>query len=330
MLDNANAPEDAASQGTHSSAEIDFAAMQAQIDALLNGGGEAEASSNASVDSASPMRDVREESLDAPPIDPLIQEIDAALADDADALLKGAGGDVGAALKSVFDERALSGQEEEINRALIEAFGTSRVSSPSFSTPQVSNPLPGFDGAARQITPEVAKDERKSPAPAPEAAPDTMNATAAPAAGHAETQATSHDKPMEPSTVDHSATDHSHPAKAATPAATSVTPVATSASVEAKPEASSNTPRSGAIASLVGLAARALSAPMRAMPDSARAVLSIAAITLAMWTPVAWWLAHRSTQTPAVAPITIKPAAVVAAAAEPAKHESGGSGGSGH
>ena len=87
----------------------------AQIDALLNGGDQTE--------TVTPARDVRAESLDAPPIDPLIQEIDAALADDADSLLKGTNGDIGAALKSVFDERALSGQEEEINRALIEAFG---------------------------------------------------------------------------------------------------------------------------------------------------------------------------------------------------------------
>jgi hypothetical protein len=324
MLDNANAPQDAASQGTHSSAEIDFAAMQAQIDALLNGGGEAEASSNASVDSASPMRDVREASLDAPPIDPLIQEIDAALADDADALLKGAGGDVGAALKSVFDERALSGQEEEINRALIEAFGTSRVATPSFSSPQVTNPLPGFDGAARKITPEIARDERRPAEVAVEAAPGTPEpaSTKAPAvstAAHAESQAVTHAKPMEHDTVSHAAPNPSRATESAAPASAS-------SSIEAKPEPSVRAPRSSAITSLVDLAARVLSAPMRAMPDSARVAFSIAAITMVMWTPVAWWLAHRSTQTPAVAPITIKPAAVVAAAAEPAKQESGGSG----
>ena len=79
--------------------------------------------------------------------------------------------------------------------------------------------------------------------------------------------------------------------------------------------------------SLLELPVRALSAPMRAMPETARLVLSIAAITLALWTPVAWWLAHRATQTPAVAPIVIKPAPVVAtAAAEPAKSDGGGSG----
>lgn len=78
---------------------------------------------------------------------------------------------------------------------------------------------------------------------------------------------------------------------------------------------------------LLELPVRALSAPMRAMPETARLVLSLAAITLALWTPVAWWLAHRATQTPAVAPIVIKPAPVVAtAAAEPAKSDGGGSG----
>lgn len=66
---------------------------------------------------------------------------------------------------------------------------------------------------------------------------------------------------------------------------------------------------------------RLLSAPMRAMPSMARTVLSIAAITLVLWTPVAWWLAQRATKFPAVAPIHIRPAEVVASAehtAEPA------------
>ena len=82
------------------------------------------------------------------PIDPLLREIDAALADDADALLRDANGDIDSALRSVFDERALTGQEEEINRALIEAFGTSRVDRPSFA---ITNPLPNFEGAAREL-----------------------------------------------------------------------------------------------------------------------------------------------------------------------------------
>lgn len=315
MLDHAETPEDAAPSGAQTPAEMDFADMQSQIDALLNGGDQAEAVTPV-------VRDVRAESLDAPPIDPLIQEIDAALADDSDALLKGANGDVDAALKSVFDERALSGQEEEINRALIEAFGTSRASKPSFAAPQVTNPLPGFEGAARQITPEVARDDRPAaqhaadPAPI---APTETAATALPAAARVESQVDASAQPMESATVSHSA-----PNTPTEPAAASR--AAPSTSIEAKQEPSASAPRSSAIASLASLAARVLSAPMRAMPDSARVVLSIAAITLAMWTPVAWWLAHRSTQTPAVAPITIKPAAVVAAAAEPAKQESGGSG----
>lgn len=323
MLDDANIPGDAAPSGSQPTMDLDFAAMQAQIEALLGGG--AEAAPAAEAPSAAPARDVRAESLDAPPIDPLIQEIDATLADDADSLLKGANGDIGAALKSVFDERALSGQEEEINRALIEAFGTSRVAAPSFSSPQVTNPLPGFDGAARKITPEIARDERRSTevtaetapiTPAPATAKNQPVSMAAPA----ESQAATHAKPMEHATVSHAAPNPISASEAAAPAA------AASTSIEAKPGPSATAPRSSAIASLANLAARVLSAPMRAMPDSARVALSIAAITMAMWTPVAWWLAHRSTQTPAVAPITIKPAAVVAAAAEPAKQESGGSG----
>lgn len=92
----------------------------------------------------------------APPprVDPLLQEIDAALADDADSLVARAGGDVRAALASVFDEGALAGLDEEINRALIEAFGTSKLDNPTFRaepTPRITNPAAKFGGIAKQI-----------------------------------------------------------------------------------------------------------------------------------------------------------------------------------
>ena len=87
---------------------------------------------------------------------------------------------------------------------------------------------------------------------------------------------------------------------------------------------------------LVALPLRALAAPARFMPAGARTIVGIAAITLVLWTPVAWWLAQNAARTPAVGPITIKPAAAAADAGsggEASKDDaakSGASGGSGH
>ena len=238
---------------------------------------------------------------------PLIKEIDAALADDADALLKGANGDVGQALRSVFDERALSGQEEEINRALIEAFGSSRVAAPSFSTAQVTNPLPGFEGSARPISPDVPRTERDRSGPASEAATAT-DVTALRDAPEQILAPVIETVSAAPSAAT-PASDHA-------PAAQQKRAEA----VEAKQAVvtTSGSPKRSLLETLVYVT----SAPIRAMPETGRLVVSLAAITLALWTPVAWWLAHRATQTPAVAPIVIKPAPAVAAA-DPAKSDSG-------
>ncbi len=296
--------------------EMDFEAMQRQIESLLAGEPDAPTHAEPSPGQATPVAantDIRADALETEPVDPLLKEIDAALADDADTLLKGANGDIGEALRSVFDERALSGQEEEINRALIEAFGSSRVAAPSFVTPQITNPLPGFEGSARQISVDRPREDRTAVAepavPAPSAPvpaePAVQVAAAVQAAPALETK---------------SAVEPAAPQQA--PATQTAMKQERTTTVEA---AAAAPPR--ARRSLLELPVRALSAPMRAMPETARLVLSLAAITLALWTPVAWWLAHRATQSPAVAPIVIKPAPVVAtAAAEPAKSDGGGSG----
>ena len=290
--------------------------MQRQIESLLAGEPDAPAHAEPAPEQATTVAlptDIRADALEAEPVDPLLKEIDAALADDADTLLKGANGDIGEALRSVFDERALSGQEEEINRALIEAFGSSRVAAPSFVTPQITNPLPGFEGSARQISVDLPREDRTAvaepavPAPsAPVPAEPAMQVAAAVQAA--------------PALETKSAVEPAAPQQA--PATQTAMKQERTTTVEA---AAAAPPR--ARRSLLELPVRALSAPMRAMPETARLVLSLAAITLALWTPVAWWLAHRATQSPAVAPIVIKPAPVVAtAAAEPAKSDGGGSG----
>jgi len=301
---------DIAARATGGGADMDFAAMERQIQALLGGNGDAAeelAPAPEARSSADLAPDIASEALEAEPIDPLIKEIDAALADDADALLKGANGDVGQALRSVFDERALSGQEEEINRALIEAFGSSRVATPSFSTTQVTNPLPGFEGSARPISPDVPRTERDRIGTASE----TVTATDVTAVRDTPQQVRA---PIIEtlSTAPSAAAPASEHAPAAQPKRAEA--------VEAKPGVAATS--ADAKRSLLEKIVYAISAPIRAMPETGRLVVSLAAITLALWTPVAWWLAHRATQTPAVAPIVIKPAPAVAAA-EPAKSDSG-------
>jgi hypothetical protein len=274
--------------------------------------------------------DIRDAALEAEPIDPLLREIDAALADDADALLRDADGDIDGALRSVFDERALSGQEEEINRALIEAFGTSRVERPSFAPPGgtpavVTNPVPAFEGSARAISPDIPREDRDrgrstgvdASVVAPAAASaDPARVDAAPIVSTAPETQVSHGAMHGAGPTVASAPIHETPAHPANPATMTTT-------IEAKPEptAAQTAPAgsSGALRKLtacVRLPLQIAAAPTRALPPAARTIVGLVAITLVLWTPVAWWLAQRAAQIPAVAPITIKPAVVAAAASE--------------
>ena len=96
--------------------------------------------------------------FESEPLDPVQREIDATLADDTTALLDAYGGDLDAALGSVFDPRVLAGQEEDINRALIEAFGSSRVPWRSGEPAVVTNPAPDFsEGPSRAMPPETPR-----------------------------------------------------------------------------------------------------------------------------------------------------------------------------
>ncbi|MFM1822120.1 MAG: hypothetical protein RI967_386 [Planctomycetota bacterium] len=119
--------------------------------------------------------------FEAEPIDPVQREIEATLADDTTALLEACGGDLDAALGSVFDPRVLAGQEEDINRALIEAFGSSRIAWRSGEPAVVTNPAPEFsDGPSRAMPPETPRVELdRQVAAATEAAAPVPGVTAA-------------------------------------------------------------------------------------------------------------------------------------------------------
>ena len=82
-------------------------------------------------------------------------------------------------------------------------------------------------------------------------------------------------------------------------------------------------PRIRLFFTLISLPLRALAAPMHAIPASARMMLSIATLTLVVWTPAAWWMANRAAQTPVVAPIRILAAIQPPTAAQPAAASAG-------
>ena len=317
---------------TPSAASDDFSDLERQIQALLSGES-VEADSIQLVD-----RKIAEQALEQASVDPLMQEIDAALSDDADSLLKDANGDIDSALRSVFDERVLSGQEEEVNRALIEAFGTSRAMVPSFASAAITNPLSNFDGAARELPSEVRREERDlqaanvvAPAghPKPDAKPDAKLDAAFDASSakvpdvsaavatptKAETLITNQTSASAKSVEGNIAGTNAQPVDVSTMAAgVSATVVsggdgavraAVPAGVAADVATKDAKPRIRLFFTLISLPLRALAAPMHAIPASARMMLSIATITLVVWTPAAWWMANRAAQTPVVAPIRI-------------------------
>jgi len=284
-----------------SASEIDLGDMQRQIEALLAGG--------PTEDAPAPERSVRDDALEAEPIDPLLREIDAALADDADALLRGSQGDIAGAVRSVFDERALTGQEEEINRALIEAFGTSRVERPSFAAPGVTNPLPGFEGAARPLPPDIPREERDRE-PAAIAPPIEREASAV-----VESATCAMEQVATPTTTTTTAAaavslESTPPTDAPQARPTAPEPTRAAATESGRPVRSTGFLMQAALAPL-----RILAAPVRMLPVEARPILTIAAITLLACAPVSWWLAQRAAATPLVGPINIVPAPTASAAA---------------
>ncbi len=339
---------------TPAAASDDFSDLERQIQALLSG-------ESVEADSIQPVdRKIAEQALEQASVDPLMQEIDAALSDDADSLLKDANGDIDSALRSVFDERVLSGQEEEVNRALIEAFGTSRAMVPSFASAAITNPLSNFDGAARELPSEVRREERDlqaanvvASAPgvhakadansdaafgaSPEKAPDVSAAVATPT--KAETLITNQTSASAKSVDANIAGTHAQPVDVSTMApsvsatvvsggdgaARAAVSVDVAAGIGADVAAKDAKPRIRLFFTLMSLPLRALAAPMHAIPASARMMLSIATLTLVVWTPVAWWMANRAAQTPVVAPIRILAAIQppTAAAASPTAASAG-------
>lgn len=304
--------------------ESDLASLEREIEALLSGKPaeptvSAPSLSPTPAPATPPTRAIALDALEERSVDPLVAEIDETLADDADALLRRSDGDIDRALATVFDARALGGQEEEVNRALIDAFGSSRVQRPSFQPPVVTNPAPKFEGVSREmpatsnpnastasqakprINVEYSGEKPFEPAfPKIDAisaaeAPPPMNAAAgADLAASAAMQAAS------------------APAGIAAPAAAAAAPVIPDVPAEAVPQGPGFLARLLAhAAALVRFTAtlplRACAFPMRFVPEGARTVVGIAAVTLVLWTPAAWWFAATRAKAPGVGPVAVVP-----------------------
>jgi hypothetical protein len=376
------------------SAPLDIAALEREIESLLRGGSRSDApiassvvanadpiarseslaamaTEQASTGDAVPTSvkpseptasDVRSTALRETSVDPMLREIKEILDDSNDAVLRRSEGSIDRALDTVFDPRALSGQEEDVHRALIEAFGTSRRTNTSFGSEDaiVTNPVPRFEGTSRAMPPEIATHPRastpeaptapirsfdeivatsiarstkpeyagetpfepafpavppiaaSSPAGAPTAA-NTVANIAAKAAGNAPPPESTVAVASIPATSSPNPIEATAPASAAAAAqrAASDESQRTAADVPivaANPAAGAKSAMIAGILARVGnlsasfavLPVRLCALPMRFVPASARNYVTVAAVSMALWVPVAWWMAERSTHAPGI------------------------------
>ncbi len=293
---------------------------------------------------------IRSAAIEAEPTDPALREIDAALVDDTSAILEAHGGDLDAALGSVFDPRVLAGQEEDVNRALIEAFGSSRLPWRAGEPGVVTNPASGFsDGPSREMppgTPRVELDRTPTPpaTPAPTAShpmpPRTFEEIGASSIARDQAPEYAGETPFEPAfpavPITPAASDAG--AGAAEPTATiaAVDRVEEAASVEANgrtdtesvvatgaPRTRRPRPDLGAILRAVARVPIVVAAtPMRAVPVEARRYVGLVAATLLLMVPVAWWLAQSKAGARGVGPVVFT-GATAAASGEPAADAGG-------
>ncbi|MFM7259183.1 MAG: hypothetical protein ACKO3W_01130 [bacterium] len=312
--------------------------------------------------------DVRVSALTAPSVDPMLRELEEILDDSNDAVLRRAGDSIDRALDTVFDPRALSGQEEEVNRALIEAFGTSRRTSTGFgATPAVvTNPVPRFEGISRSVPPELTSTTTGPATTAPEtpaAAPRTFEEIAASSIARPTNTEYAGETPFEPafpsvpplsvnvgavssnsgvpaartenlgtptetpmpmqsmptqsmptqSMPTHASTASPASASTTTSSATTSSTTTSSTTIDSATAAVVATSHArrfaiGALVRRVGgmlisaalLPLRLLAMPMRVVPASAHSYVGIAAISMTLWVPVAWWMAQHSASAPGI------------------------------
>jgi len=303
---------------------------------------------------------VADASIEKEPIDPMLREIAAILDDTNDAMLRTSDGSMDRALDTVFDARALSGQEEDVNRALIEAFGTSRrpfgFNNLDGTQASVTNPIPRFEGISRALPPEMSGSTFTGSAVQPsgvptevptsprrfeeiaaqsigrEARPEYAGETpfepAFPAVPITDTAPTLPSvQPTVPTSIPHesgpkslekqvvsSAVDERGHADSGTrstekiPPEAAVVAASSTASQDTSIEKSARTPLFSTVATRVSAGLRMVATlplhvcalPMRFVPTSFRSYVTVAALSMLIWAPVAWWMAQRSAHVPGV------------------------------
>lgn len=348
--------------------ELDFSALERDIEALLSGNNSGAAAiaqkapvpvptptlepiASQMVEPAAPApieaapsppapsaASIRADAFLEPPTDPLIAEIERTLADDSDSLIAASGG-VAAALDAVFDQKAFASQEDDIQRAMIDARGSSRVPQPTFSTP-ISHPAPKFDGTSRGTTGSTVAGAAAAPQPKPaisnvvaakveisqpsaeyagekpfEAAfpavpptkPETLATRVQQAAAAAGVPAPATADPIAKPAVEAAAAPSSEPAMRAEPASATASEqrVATGPGLLSRLATRVASTSGRALRATANAPAVVLAVPMRFVPDSARVIVGIAAITMVLWVPVAWWMALTNSRAQGVGPVEL-------------------------
>ena len=319
------------------------AALEREVEALMKSATTtAPSMSNSDVVTEQPIS-IAESSVRIETCDPMLLELSGILDDTNESIINNAGGDLDSALRVVFDARALSGQDEDVNAALIEAFGTTRRVDAWRTTKLPTNPAPKFEGVAREIPSNVPRDEC-GPTLASTLASSTgpirtFEEIGVRAAANEAAVEYAGETPFEPAFPVVSIND----APTVVVSATAATNAAPASSTPALVTTTAVTPRPAHIVMLGALLKRGsrsvlalllkltalplqlCALPMRFLPETAKQITTVAALSMVVVVPAAWWLAHNSAVTPGIGrvefpkPTEAKAETAVEAGAAPAE-----------
>lgn len=289
------------------------AALEREVEALMKSAtSTAPSMSNSDVVTEQPIS-IAESSVRIETCDPMLLELSGILDDTNESIINNAGGDLDGALRVVFDARALSGQDEDVNAALIEAFGTTRRVDAWRTTKLPTNPAPKFEGVAREIPSNVPRDEcgpTLASTPVSSTGPirtfeeigvrAAVNGAAAEYAGETPFEAafpvvSINDAPTV--VVSATAATNAAPALVTT---TAVTPrLAHIVMLGALLKRGSRSVLA-LLLKLTALPLQLCALPMRFLPETAKQITTVAALSMVVVVPAAWWLAHNSAVTPGI------------------------------
>ena len=294
------------------------AALEREVEALMKSATTtAPSMSNSDVVTEQPIS-IAESSVRIETCDPMLLELSGILDDTNESIINNAGGDLDSALRVVFDARALSGQDEDVNAALIEAFGTTRRVDAWRTTKLPTNPAPKFEGVAREIPSNVPRDEcgpTLASTPASSTGPiRTFEEIGVRAAANEAAVEYAGETPFEPAFPVVSIND----APTVVVSVTAATNAAPASSTPALVTTTAVTPRPAHIVMLGALLKRGgwsvlalllkltalplqlCALPMRFLPETVKQITTAAALSMVVVVPVAWWLAHNSVVTPGI------------------------------